>query len=60
MNYLKSQEKRQKLYDERLKQIADSFQNGSMVGVAINKVDRTNCDKKIMPCLIQERTDEEI
>jgi hypothetical protein len=56
-NYLKSQSKRQKIYDEHLQKIADSYKNGDLVGIAINKVDRTNCDPKIMPCIIEKRSD---
>ena len=52
---MKSQHKRQKTYDELVKRIADSYHNGDLVGVSINKVDRTNCDPKIMPCLIEKR-----
>ncbi|CAF4308849.1 unnamed protein product, partial [Rotaria magnacalcarata] len=55
VNYLKNQSKRQKLYDEHLKKIADSYKNGDLVGIAINRVDRTNCDPKIMPCIIEKR-----
>jgi hypothetical protein len=56
-NYLKSQHKRQKEYDKHLEKIADSYKNGDIVGIAINKVDRTNCDPKIMPCMIEKRSD---
>jgi hypothetical protein len=56
-NYLKSQKKRQTEYDNHLKKIADSYKNGDVVGISINKVDRTNCDPKIMPCIIEKRSD---
>lgn len=57
VNYLKSQNKRQKTYDEHVQRIANSYQNGDLVGKSISKVDRTNCDPKIMPCLIEKRTE---
>jgi hypothetical protein len=56
-NYLKAQHKRQKEYDDHLQKIADSYKNGDIVGISINKVDRTNCDPKIMPCLIEKRSE---
>ena len=59
MNYLKTQEKKQKQYDEHIQNIADSFKNGDIVGSPISKVDRTNCEKKIIPCLVEERIDKD-
>lgn len=35
--------------------MANSFSKGDLVGIKIDKVDRTNCDAKVMPCLIDER-----
>ncbi|CAF3828186.1 unnamed protein product [Rotaria sp. Silwood1] len=55
-NYLKNQNKRQKLYDEHMKKIAESYKNGDLVGISISKIDRTNCDPKIMPCIIEKRS----
>jgi hypothetical protein len=53
---LKSQNKRQKTYDNHIQKIADSYKNGDLVGISINKVDRTNCDPKIIPCIIEKRS----
>ena len=38
-----------------MKKIADSYKNGDLVGITISRVDRTNCDPKIMPCIIEKR-----
>jgi hypothetical protein len=54
---LKSQNKRQKTYDDHVQKIVESYKNGDLVGVSINKVDRTNCDPKIMLCVIEKRSD---
>jgi hypothetical protein len=53
---LKSQNKRQKTYDNHIQKIADSYKNGDLVGISTNKVDRTNCDPKIIPCIIEKRS----
>ena len=55
INYIRNQSKRQKVYGEHIKKIADSYKNGDLVGITINRVDRTNCDPKIMPCIIEKR-----
>ena len=58
INYLKSQSKRQKLYDDYQNRMADSYSQGDLVGISIDKVDRTNCDAKLMPCIIDERVNQ--
>ncbi|CAF1443223.1 unnamed protein product [Adineta steineri] len=45
------------MYDEHVQKIANSYKNGDLIGIAINKVDRTNCDPKVMPCIIEKRSD---
>ncbi|CAF4939301.1 unnamed protein product [Rotaria sp. Silwood1] len=57
INYLKSQSKRQKIYDEYLNVMANSYSKGDLIGIPVDKVDRTNYDAKLMPCLIEERVD---
>ncbi|CAF3108300.1 unnamed protein product [Rotaria sp. Silwood2] len=57
INYLKSQSKRQKIYDEYLNTMANLYSKGDLIGIPVDKVDRTNCDAKLMPCLIEERVD---
>ena len=53
-DYLKSQHKRQKEYNNHFQKIAHSYKNGDLVGISINKVDRTNCDPKTVPCIIEK------
>ena len=38
--------------------MADSYSQGDLVGISIDKVDRTNCDAKLMPCIIDERVNQ--
>ena len=58
VNYIKCQTKRQKIYDQEMEKVAESYQIGDLVGVSINKVDRTNCDPKVMPCIIEKKTND--
>ncbi|CAF0929793.1 unnamed protein product [Adineta ricciae] len=58
VNYIKCQTKRQKIYDQEMEKIAESYRVGDLVGVSINKVDRTNCDPKVMPCIIEKKTND--
>ncbi|CAF3972471.1 unnamed protein product [Didymodactylos carnosus] len=49
-NYLKTIEKRQKLYDAATQRSA--YVIGDLVGLKIDRVDRTNVTAKILPCKI--------
>ena len=46
------------MFNEYQKKTADSFSKGDLVGISIHKVDRTNCDAKLMPCIIDERVNQ--
>ena len=37
--------------------MASSYVKGNLIGIQVDKVDRTNCDARLMPCLIEERVD---
>ena len=56
-NYLKTQNKRQQEYVKYQNKMANTYSKGDLVGITINKVDRTNCDAKLLPCIIDERID---
>lgn len=56
-NYLRTQGKRQKIYHNHLEEMSRQFQNGGLVGVRIDRVDRSNCDAKLLPCIIENRID---
>ena len=49
-DYLKSIAKRQKLYDNAVKQ--QQYEVGALVGLQIDRVDRTNTTPKILPCKV--------
>jgi hypothetical protein len=49
-DYLKSVGKRQKLYDNAVKQ--QLYELGDLVGLQIDRVDRTNTTPKILPCKV--------
>ncbi|CAF1165896.1 unnamed protein product, partial [Didymodactylos carnosus] len=51
-NYLTTANKKQKYYDEHLRNLADKFNQGDCVGIKIHDVDRTNTDPKILPGVI--------
>ena len=55
VHYLKTENKRQNPYDEHMKKVGDSFKNGDLFGISLNRVDRTNCDPKIMLCIVHKR-----
>ncbi|CAF3273316.1 unnamed protein product [Rotaria socialis] len=50
VNYLKSIAKKQKLYDDVVKQ--QKYELGDLVGLHIDRVDRTNTTPKILPCKV--------
>jgi hypothetical protein len=50
VDYLKSIAKRQKLYDDIVTK--QQYQLGDIVGLKIDRVDRTNTTPKILPCKI--------
>ncbi|CAF1616251.1 unnamed protein product [Adineta ricciae] len=49
-DYLKSIAKRQKLYDNAIKE--QKYELGDLVGLQIDRVDRTNTTPKILPCKV--------
>ncbi|CAF1179246.1 unnamed protein product [Didymodactylos carnosus] len=51
-NYLNKVNKGKKTYDDHMKTSSVVYQVGDCVGVRIDKVDRTNTDAKILPCII--------
>lgn len=50
VNYLKSVAKRQKIYDNAVKE--QKYVLGDLVGLQIDRVDRTNTTPKILPCKV--------
>ncbi|CAF1669772.1 unnamed protein product, partial [Didymodactylos carnosus] len=59
--YLKTISKRQKIFDDAMKQ--PKYNMGDLVGLKIDKVDRTNTTPKILPCKvvsIQSSSDENV
>ena len=50
VDYLKSIAKRQKLYDNAVKE--QKYDLGDLVGLQIDRVDRTNTTPKILPCKV--------
>ncbi|CAF1036755.1 unnamed protein product [Didymodactylos carnosus] len=51
-NYLATANKKRKLYEEHLQNLAETLNVGDCVGINIHDVDRTNTDPKLLPCLI--------
>ncbi|CAF1580909.1 unnamed protein product, partial [Didymodactylos carnosus] len=51
-NYLATANKKRKLYDQHLQNLAETLNVGDCVGINIHDVDRTNADPKLLPCLI--------
>ncbi|CAF1179565.1 unnamed protein product [Adineta ricciae] len=49
-DYMKAIAKRQKICDEAMKQ--EQYQKGDLVGLKIDRVDRTNTTPKILPCKV--------
>jgi hypothetical protein len=49
---MKSIAKRQKLYDNVIKQPQKQYELGDLVGIQVDHIDRTNTTPKILPCKI--------
>jgi hypothetical protein len=52
IEYVKAATKRQKLYDDAIKN--KQYKVGDLVGLKIDRVDRTNTTPKILPCKVTE------
>ncbi|CAF1364285.1 unnamed protein product [Didymodactylos carnosus] len=59
-NYLATANKKRKLYDEHLQNLAETLNVGDCVGINIHDVDRTNTDPKLLPCLIFSKEKKEM
>ena len=53
-NYLKAANRQQKNFDALKAGHRTTFTEGDTVGISIHPVDRTNTDRKYMPCRVLE------
>jgi hypothetical protein len=49
-----------KLRNQQIDELSANYQVGDYVGIQIDKVDRTNTDAKILPCVIIEKLNDKV